>query len=176
MTSFLARRLGAMLLTMLCLTLVVFYLVNLEPNLRKLAISQTEMHATDQELESWLVKNGYRRPFLVRYASWLGIWPKQPNIDPATGAATSRFSFCDEPKTPMFSGVLQGDLGCSTKFKVKVVKKLAPGAGGDFDPHVLGARGHGAGRARDRRRIRHARRVADRPDPVGDLDRDHLDP
>ncbi len=126
MTSFLARRLGAMLLTMLCLTLVVFYLVNLEPNLRKLAISQTEMHATDQELESWLVKNGYRRPFLVRYASWLGIWPKQPNIDPATGAATSRFSFCDEPKTPMFSGVLQGDLGCSTKFKVKVVKKLGP--------------------------------------------------
>ena len=42
MASFLARRLGAMLLTMLCLTLVVFYLVNLEPNLRKVAISQTE--------------------------------------------------------------------------------------------------------------------------------------
>ncbi len=126
MASFLARRLGAMLLTMLCLTLVVFYLVNLEPNLRKLAISQTEMHATDQELENWLVKNGYRRPFLVRYASWLGIWPKQPNIDPATGAATPRFSFCDEPKTARFSGVLQGDLGCSTKFKVKVAAKLGP--------------------------------------------------
>lgn len=126
MASFLARRLGAMLLTMLCLTLVVFYLVNLEPNLRKLAISQTEMHATDQELESWLGKNGYRRPFLVRYAAWLGIWPKQPNVGPATGVATPRFSFCDEPKTPMFSGVLQGDLGCSTKFKVKVADKLGP--------------------------------------------------
>ena len=126
MASFLARRLGAMLLTMLCLTLVVFYLVNLEPNLRKLAISQTEMHATDQELESWLVKNGYRRPFLVRYAAWLGLWPKQPSIDPATGAATPRFAFCDEPKTPSFSGVLQGDLGCSTKFKVKVAQKLGP--------------------------------------------------
>jgi peptide/nickel transport system permease protein len=126
MASFLARRLGAMLLTMLCLTLVVFYLVNLEPNLKKLAISQTEMHASDQELESWLVKNGYRRPFFVRYAAWLGIWPKQPAIDPRTGVATPRFSFCDEPKTPRFSGVLQGDLGCSTKFKVKVVDKLAP--------------------------------------------------
>jgi peptide/nickel transport system permease protein len=126
MASFLARRLGAMLLTMLCLTLVVFYLVNLEPNLKKLAISQTEMHASDRELESWLVKNGYRRPFLVRYAAWLGIWPTQPNIDPATGVATARFSFCDEPKTPMFSGVLQGDLGCSTKFKVKVFDKLGP--------------------------------------------------
>ena len=126
MASFLAHRLGAMLLTMLCLTLVVFYLVNLEPNLKKLAISQTEMHASDQELEGWLVKNGYRRPFFVRYAAWLGIWPKQPAIDPRTGVATPRFSFCDEPKTPRFSGVLQGDLGCSTKFKVKVVDKLGP--------------------------------------------------
>ena len=126
MASFLARRLGAMLLTMLCLTLVVFYLVNLEPNLRKLAISQTEMHASDQQLENWLARNGYRRPFLVRYAAWLGIWPKQPNIDPKTGVATPRFSFCDEPKAPRFSGVLQGDLGCSTKFRVKVIDKLGP--------------------------------------------------
>ena len=126
MASFLARRLGAMLLTMVCLTLVVFYLVNLEPNLKKLAISQTEMHASDQQLESWLVKNGYRRPFLERYAAWLGIWPKQPNIDPKTGVATPRFSFCDEPKTPRFSGVLQGDLGCSTQFRTKVVDKLGP--------------------------------------------------
>jgi peptide/nickel transport system permease protein len=126
MASFLARRLGAMLLTMLCLTLAVFYLVNLEPNLRKLAISQTEMHASDQELESWLHRNGYRRPFFVRYAAWLGVWPQQPNIDPATGVATPRFSYCDEPTTPKLSGVLQGDLGCSTKFKEKVVGKLGP--------------------------------------------------
>ncbi len=126
MASFLGRRLGTMLLTMLCLTLAVFYLVNLEPNLRKLAISQTEMHASDQELESWLQRNGYRRPFFVRYAIWLGVWPKQPNVDPATGVASARFSYCDEPTTPRLSGVLQGDLGCSTKFKVKVVKKLAP--------------------------------------------------
>ena len=104
MGSFLARRLGQMLLTMLCLTLIVFYLVNLEPNLRKLAISQTEMHATDQELEGWLQRNGYRKPFLLRYASWLGVWPKAPNIDPATGVAQARFSWCDEPMTPRLSG------------------------------------------------------------------------
>ena len=126
MASFLARRFGVMLLTMLCLTLVVFYLVNLGPNLRKLAISQTEMHATDQELESWLRKNGYRRPFLERYAIWLGVWPKAPNVDPATDVATARFSWCDEPTTPRLSGVLQGDFGCSTKFRVKVVDKLGP--------------------------------------------------
>ena len=126
MASFLLRRLGQMTLTMLCLTLIVFYLVNLEPNLRKLAISQTEMHASNEHLESWLVKNGYRRPFLERYAAWLGVWPKQPNIDPATGVANSRFPYCDEASTPVFSGVLEGDFGCSTKFKVKVAAKLGP--------------------------------------------------
>ncbi len=126
MASFLTRRFGAMLLTMLCLTLAVFYLVNLQPNLRKLAISQTEMHASNEELENWLEKNGYRRPFFVRYAAWLGVWPKQPSIDPATGVASPRFSYCDEPRTPRLSGVLEGDLGCSTKFKVKVVDKLGP--------------------------------------------------
>jgi peptide/nickel transport system permease protein len=126
MLLFLARRLGIILLTMLCLTLIVFYLVNLGPNLKKLAISQTEMHASSEELESWLVKNGYRRPFIERYAMWLGAWPKQPNIDPATSVATPRFSFCDEPSTPRFSGVIQGDFGCSTKFRVKVVDKLWP--------------------------------------------------
>ena len=102
MASFLARRFGVMALTMLCLTLIVFYLVNLEPNLKKLAISQTEMHATSEELESWLVKNGYRRPFLERYAAWLGLWPKSPNIDPKTGAASPRFQYCDEASTPVF--------------------------------------------------------------------------
>jgi peptide/nickel transport system permease protein len=93
MASFLARRIGVMALTMLCLTLIVFYLVNLEPNLKKLAISQTEMHATSAELESWLVKNGYRRPFLERYAAWLGLWPKSPNVDPATGDSCLRIGY-----------------------------------------------------------------------------------
>jgi peptide/nickel transport system permease protein len=126
MLFFLTRRLGVILLTMLCLTLLVFYLVNLNPNLKKLAISQTEMHASSEELESWLIKNGYRRPFIERYAMWLGVWPKQPNVDPATGVATPRFSFCDEPATARFSGVIQGDFGCSTKFRVKVIDKLWP--------------------------------------------------
>jgi peptide/nickel transport system permease protein len=126
MLPFLARRLGVMLLTMVCLTLVVFYLVNLEPNLRKLAISQTEMHASSEELESWLARNGYRRPFVERYAAWLGVWPREPSLDPATGAPLARFSWCDEPKTRTFSGVLEGDFGCSTKFKVKTIRKLGP--------------------------------------------------
>lgn len=129
MLSFILRRLGTIGLTMLCLTLVVFFLINLDPNLKKLAISQTEMRASSEQLESWLQRNGYRQNFFVRYGQWLGVMPKQPNIDPATGQAVPRFSFCNEPSVPQFSGVLQGDFGCSTKFKAPVAKKLFPALG-----------------------------------------------
>jgi len=61
-----------MLLTMLVLTFVVFTLVNLEPNLRKLALEQNNNRMTSQQVDSWLEKNGYRRPLLVRYGEWLG--------------------------------------------------------------------------------------------------------
>ncbi len=129
MLSFILRRLGVIGLTMLCLTLVVFFLINLDPNLKKLAISQTEMRATSEQLESWLQRNGYRQNFFVRYGQWLGVMPKQPNIDPATGQAVPRFTFCNEPAVPQFSGVLQGDFGCSTKFKTTVASKLFPALG-----------------------------------------------
>jgi peptide/nickel transport system permease protein len=115
-----------MVLTMLCLSLSVFFLVNLDPNLRKLSISQTNMRATDAQIESWLVKNGYREPFLSRYGQWLGVLPKRPNIDGKTGKAIPRFKYCKESAQPVYAGVLQGDFGCSTKFKVKVEKRLFP--------------------------------------------------
>ena len=124
MLSFILRRLGVMLLTMLCLSFVVFFFVNLEPNLRKLAIFQTEMRATDQDLENWLQRNGYRDNFFVRYARWIGVAPKQPSIDPATGQPAPRFRYCDDPVEPEFSGVLQGDFGCSTAFRTTVAKRL----------------------------------------------------
>jgi peptide/nickel transport system permease protein len=72
MMMFILRRLGAMVLTMLCLTLVVFYLVNLDANLEKLAKTQGDMRMTDAEVESWLERNGYREPFFERYGEWLG--------------------------------------------------------------------------------------------------------
>jgi peptide/nickel transport system permease protein len=129
MLSFISRRLGTMALTMLCLTLVVFFLINLEPNLKKLAISQTEMRTTAEQLESWLQRNGYRQNFFVRYGQWLGVVQKQPNIDPATGQAVPRFRFCNEAAEPTYSGILQGDFGCSTKFKTPVATKLFPALG-----------------------------------------------
>lgn len=72
MLAFIARRAGVMLLTMLTLTFVVFAMVNLEPNLRKLALEQNNNRMTDQAVDSWLEKNGYRRPLIVRYGEWLG--------------------------------------------------------------------------------------------------------
>ncbi|MFC3218934.1 ABC transporter permease [Tianweitania populi] len=129
MLSFILRRLGIMALTMFALTVVVFFLVNLEPNLKKLAITQTESRATAEQLESWLERNGYRQNFFVRYGQWLGVVPKQPNIDAATGQAIPRFRFCDEPSEPAYSGLLQGEFGCSTKFRVPVAERLFPALG-----------------------------------------------
>ncbi len=72
MMMFVLRRLGVMVLTMICLTLIVFYMVNLDANLEKLAKTQGDMRMTDAEVESWLEKNGYREPFFERYGEWLG--------------------------------------------------------------------------------------------------------
>jgi len=124
MLTFLARRLGVMALTMVCLSLVVFFFVNLEPNLRRLAIFQTEMRASDQDLENWLTRNGYRDNFFIRYGRWIGVAPKNPVVDPSTGAVVPRFRYCDEPAVATVSGVLQGDFGCSTTFKTKVSNRL----------------------------------------------------
>jgi len=126
MLRLIASRLATMLLTMMCLSMVVFFLVNLDPNLRKLSISQTNMRATDVQIESWLEKNGYRDNFFARYGAWLGVSPKQPNIDRDTGKAVARFKYCKESAEPVYSGIFQGDFGCSTKFKKKVSERLFP--------------------------------------------------
>jgi peptide/nickel transport system permease protein len=123
--TFILRRLGTMLVTMVCLTLVVFFMVNLEPNLRKLAISQLDMRSSDEHIESWLQRNGYRDNFFVRYGRWLGVVEKHPNTN-AEGQAVPRFSWCNEPAEPHYGGVLQGNFGCSTKFKTPVEAKLWP--------------------------------------------------
>lgn len=128
MISFIARRMATMVFTMICLTLVVFYLVNLEPNLKKLALSQTNSRASQAEVDSWLVRNGYREPFLKQYGGWIGVWPKQPGKNEA-GEPQARFNYCSEALTPTFSGVLQGDFGCSTKFRTTVAAKLFPALG-----------------------------------------------
>jgi len=126
MLRFLARRFGVMLLSSFCLSLIIFSITNLEPNLRNLAITQTNMRAGDEALDSWLEKNGYREPMLLRYGQWLGVVRKLPVMDPATGLPANRFGFCTDVQEPVFSGVLQGDWGCSTRFKRDVSVRIWP--------------------------------------------------
>jgi peptide/nickel transport system permease protein len=118
-----------MVVTMLCLTMVVFYMVNLEPNLRKLSISQLDMRSSDEHIEQWLVRNGFRENFFVRYGQWLGVVKREPAINPATGQPEMRFKACAQPAEPYYGGILQGNFGCSTKFKVPVATKLWPALG-----------------------------------------------
>ena len=59
-----------MALTSLCLTFVVFFLTNLQPNLEKLAKTQANNRMTDDQVISWLARNGYDRNLFVRYGEW----------------------------------------------------------------------------------------------------------
>ncbi len=71
MLVFLGKRVGLMLVTALCLTLIVFALVNLKPNLVKLAKEQGNSRMSAEQVEVWLDQNGFRRPLPVRYGEWL---------------------------------------------------------------------------------------------------------
>ena len=71
MFMFILRRIGAMLATMVALTLIVFYLVNLPGSLEKVAKTEGNMRMTDEQVADWLEKEGFNRPFMVRYGEWI---------------------------------------------------------------------------------------------------------
>ena len=72
MLLFIGKRLFVLFLTMLCLSFIVFTLVTIEPNLKKLALNQANMRMEEEAVQSWLLENGYKRPLLVQYSEWLG--------------------------------------------------------------------------------------------------------
>jgi len=124
MLKFLLKRVSTMILTALCLTFVVFYLTNLPPNLEKLAKAEAGSRITDDEVASWLEKNGYASPVLVRYGEWLGLLPgwtlEEEGV--TTGRCIERGQ--DVATAPSFCGVLQGNWGFSSFFKAPVGEKL----------------------------------------------------
>jgi peptide/nickel transport system permease protein len=75
MLAFVLKRTLTMILTAFALTLVVFFLTNLPPNLEKVAKTEASARMTDDQVVSWLDRNGYSRPFTVRYGEWLGLAP-----------------------------------------------------------------------------------------------------
>ena len=130
MLRFLASRVLTMIFTALCLTFVVFFLTNLQPNLEKVAKSELGARITDDEVTSWLDRNGYLRPTVVRYGEWLGVargWTHTAEDGTVTGR-------CIDPDlgaegSPSRCGVLQGDWGWSTVFKRDVSEVVGRGLG-----------------------------------------------
>ncbi|MEQ9042098.1 MAG: ABC transporter permease [Silicimonas sp.] len=126
MGQFILRRVGVMILTAICLSFVVFFLTNLQPNLEKLAKTQGNVRMTDVQVGQWLERNGFADPLVVRYAQWLGVAPGW-TIEDADGEVRGR---CIDPRAevdrhPRFCGVLQGDWGVSTVFKDDVSSIIA---------------------------------------------------
>ena len=121
MVSFLVKRSGVMLLTALCLTFIVFFLTNLEPNLEKLTKSEGNMRMSDVQVESWLEKNGYRQSLFKRYGEWLGIapgWTRTDEQGKVTGRCIKRGVIAEE--APKYCGLVQGDWGFSLVFKENI--------------------------------------------------------
>ena len=121
MGSFLLRRSGVMLLTALCLTFIVFFLTNLEPNLEKLTKSEGNMRMTDVQVQSWLEKNGYRQPLIKRSGEWLGVapgWTRTDEEGKVTGRCIKRG--VDPENPPKYCGLLQGNWGFSLVFKENI--------------------------------------------------------
>jgi len=121
---FILRRIGTILLTMLCLTLVVFYMVNLDPNLEKLAKTQGGMRMTDAEVESWLERNGYGGGFFQRYGEWLGVLPGWTREEGGRVSGRCIEAGMDPAEAPTYCGVLQGNFGYSLRLQAPVGEVL----------------------------------------------------
>lgn len=118
MGSFLLRRIGVMILTALCLTFIVFFLTNLDPNLEKLTKSEGNQRMTDEQVENWLQKNGYRQNLFKRYGEWLGVAPGWTRVtDEGKTVGRCVKPGMDPADAPSFCGVVQGDWGRSIVFK-----------------------------------------------------------
>jgi len=70
MAKLIARRVGLMILIMLVVALLLFIFNEGDPRL--IARSVLGPYAQDEQLEAWILKNGYDRHILLRYFEWLG--------------------------------------------------------------------------------------------------------
>ncbi len=123
MGLFILRRSGVMIITALCLTFIVFVMTNLYPNLEKLAKTEGNFRMSDEAVASWLDKNGYGQPMMVKYGQWLGVLPgwTRDSEQGVTGRCLSGTVTVEEAAAaPSYCGILQGDWGYSTRFKTDV--------------------------------------------------------
>jgi len=123
MGKFLLKRTGVMILTALCLTFIVFFLTNLDPNLSRLAKTQANNRMTDEQVQNWLDVRGYKRNIFVKYGEWLGVIPGWTNE--INGKQTGRCYRIDREDPPTFCGIIQGYWGFSSVFKEPVLKIIS---------------------------------------------------
>lgn len=125
MGMFMLRRTGVMVLTALCLTFIVFFMTNLFPNLEKLAKTQGNFRMSDEAVISYLEREGYMQPKWQGYGQWLGVLPGYLTTDEDGNTIGRCIGVGMDPAdAPRFCGVLQGDWGNSTVFKVPVSEIL----------------------------------------------------
>ncbi|SUZ32050.1 Dipeptide transport system permease protein DppB [Roseibaca ekhonensis] len=123
MLFFLARRIGVMLVTAFCLTFVVFYLTNIPAKLETLAKTQAGSRISDAEVASWLDRNGYNQPMLVRYGEWLGVargWTHAADDGAQSGRCYILSGTTEPGAAPARCGLIQGYWGNSTRFRAPV--------------------------------------------------------
>jgi peptide/nickel transport system permease protein len=109
--------------TALCLTFVVFYLTNMPAKLETLAKTQAGSRISDAEVATWLDRNGYAQPMLVRYGEWLGVapgWSRQDKDGAVTGRCYTLTDTTEPGAAPERCGILQGYWGNSTRFRAPV--------------------------------------------------------
>lgn len=111
-----------MILTALCLSFIVFFLTNLEPNLEKVAKYEGNSRMSDQEVANWLSNNGFAQPLVIRYGEWLGAWPgwTREDADGQTVAGRCIPAGTDPAEAPSYCGILQGEWGESRVFREEV--------------------------------------------------------
>lgn len=97
MVQFFARRLAALLLTMLVVSFLVFLTFELTPG--SVARNALGPFATEAQLQKYHEQHGLDRPFVVRYLDWLGLAPDHEGE---------------------INGILQGNLGYSILWKTDV--------------------------------------------------------
>ncbi len=97
MASFFAKRFGALVLTMLIVSFLVFITFEFSPG--NVARSALGPFATEIQLEKYRQEFGLDRPFTARYLGWLGVAPNHKGE---------------------FAGLLQGNFGYSALWKTQV--------------------------------------------------------
>ena len=128
MLLFILRRIAVMIVTAFCLTFVVFYLTNNPAKLETLAKTQAGSRISDTEVASWLTRNGYDRPMLVRYGEWLGMargWTYEDTDGALTGRCSILSGATEPGAAPARCGLAQGYWGNSTRFRAPVADVIA---------------------------------------------------